>query len=389
MMENKIIHSQPSFVLANEQVSVAITERGGHMAPVIFKGGNGQQISPYYISPWQDENCAKMPAEVLVPLRGDFFCMPFGGNATEYKGEKHPPHGETATGVWSFVDDETSRPDCSRLTLALDTHIRKGRVTKEIFLREQHPVVYQRHTVVGFVGPTSVGHHAILAMPDDQESVAISTSPFCLGMTNPGIFSDPANGEYQMLAVGETFRDLAELPTLFKTPGVVDATRLPLRRGFSDLFAVVADTSASEDKPAWTTAVNTKEHWVWFSLRDPRKLPMTAFWLENHGRHSFPWNGRNQCLGIEDICGYFADGLAASVKSNLLSDQGISTSVDSSEDAPLEIRSIQGAVSVPASFDRVEEIGFGDTEIVLRAENGQAVNIPLNYKFVLGEGMSP
>jgi hypothetical protein len=44
---------------------------------------------------------------------------------------------------------------------------------------------------------------------------------------------------------------------------------------------------------------------------------------------------------------------------------------------------------VPASFDRVEEIGFGDTEIVLRAENGQAVNIPLNYKFVLGEGMSP
>ena len=116
---------------------------------------------------------------------------------------------------------------------------------------------------------------------------------------------------------------------------------------------------------------------------------MTAFWLENHGRHSFPWNGRNQCLGIEDICGYFADGLAASVKSNLLSDQGISTSVDSSEDTPLDIRSIQGAVSVPASFDRVEEIGFGDTEIVLRAENGQAVNIPLNYKFVLGEGMSP
>ncbi len=388
-MENKIIHSQPSFVLANEQVSVAITKRGGHMAPVIFKNGDGQQISPYYISPWQDEKPANMPAEVLVPLRGDFFCMPFGGNAGEYKGEKHPPHGETATEVWSFVDDETSRPDCSRITLALDTHIRKGRVTKEIFLRERHPVVYQRHTVEGFVGPTSVGHHAILAMPDDQESVAISTSPFCLGMTNPGIFSDPANGEYQMLAVGETFRDLAELPTLFKTPGVVDATRLPLRRGFSDLFAVVADTSASEDKPAWTTAVNTKEHWVWFSLRDPRKLPMTAFWLENHGRHSFPWNGRNQCLGIEDICGYFADGLAASVKSNLLSEQGISTSVDSSEDTPLDIRSIQGAVSVPASFDRVEEIGFGDTEIVLRAENGQAVNIPLNYKFVLGEGMSP
>ena len=387
MKKNQVIHSQPSFVLANEQVSVAITKRGGQMAPVTFKSRDGQQISPYYISPWQDEEPANMPAEVLVPLRGDFFCMPFGGNASEYKGEKHPPHGETATGVWSFVDDETSRPDCSRLTLALDTHIRKGRVTKEIFLRERHPVVYQRHTVEGFVGPTSVGHHAILAMPDEKEVFAISTSPFCLGMTNPGVFSDPSQGEYQMLAVGKTFGDIKQIPTLFKDPDVVDCSRLPLQRGFSDLFAVVADIEALNGTPAWSAAVNTKEHWVWFSLRDPRNLPTTAFWLENHGRHSFPWNGRNQCLGIEDICGYFADGLAASVDANALSDQGVPTFVRSLEDAPLDIRSIQGAVSVPATFDRVAEICFGDNEITLRSESGQLVTVPLNYKFVLGEGL--
>ena len=388
-MKNQVIHSQPSFVLANEQVSVAITKRGGQMAPVTFKSRDGQQISPYYISPWQDEKPEDLPAEVLVPLRGDFFCMPFGGNASEYKSEKHPPHGETATGVWSFVDDETSRPDCSRLTLALDTHIRKGRVTKEIFLREWHPVVYQRHTVHGFVGPTPVGHHAILAMPDEKEAFAISTSPFCLGMTNPGVFSDPAQGEYQMLAVGKTFGDIKQIPTLFKDPDVVDCSRLPLQRGFSDLFAVVADIEALNGTPAWSAAVNTKEHWVWFSLRDPRKLPTTAFWLENHGRHSFPWNGRNQCLGIEDICGYFADGLAASVDANALSDQGVPTFVRSLEDAPLDIRSIQGAVSVPATFDRVAEICFGDNEITLRSESGQLVTVPLNYKFVLGEGLQP
>ena len=135
--------------------------------------------------------------------------------------------------------------------------------------------------------------------------------------------------------------------------------------------------------------MNTKEHWVWFSLRDPRKLPTTAFWLENHGRHSFPWNGRNQCLGIEDICGYFADGLAASVDANALSDQGVPTFVRSLEDAPLDIRSIQGAVSVPATFDRVAEICFGDNEITLRSESGQLATVPLNYKFVLGEGLQP
>ncbi len=389
MMKNQVIHSQPSFVLANEQVSVAITKRGGHMAPVVFRNGDGQQITPYYISPWQDEKPVDMPADVLVPLRGDFFCMPFGGNASEYKGEKHPPHGETATGLWSFVDDETSEPGVSRLTLALETHIRKGRVTKEIFLRERHPVVYQRHTVHGFVGPTPVGHHATLAMPNEKEVFALSTSPFRLGMTNPGVFSDPAEGEYQMLAVGKTFGNIKEIPTLFKDPDVVDCSRLPLQQGFADLFVVVADTDALDGKPAWTAAVNTKEHWVWFSLRDPRRLPMTAFWLENHGRHSFPWNGRNQCLGLEDICGFFADGLAESVDANLLSDQGVATAITGSDATPTDIRSIQGAVSVPAAFDRVEEIAFGDNEITLRSESGQFVTVALNYKFVLGEGMHP
>ncbi|HBU38358.1 MAG TPA: hypothetical protein DEB70_11215 [Planctomycetaceae bacterium] len=388
-MENQVIHSQPSFVLANEQISVAITKRGGHMAPVIFKNEDGQQISPYYISPWQDEEPANLPAEVLVPLRGDFFCMPFGGNAIEYKGEKHPPHGETATAVWSFVDEESSRPDSSQITLALDTHIRKGRVTKEIFLRERHPVVYQRHTVEGFVGPTSVGHHAILAMPDEKKVFAISTSPFSLGMTNPGVFSDPYHGEYQLLAVGKTFSDIKEIPTLFKDPDVVDCSRLPIQRGFSDLFAVVADTDALDGRPAWTTAVNTKEHWVWFSLRDPRTLPMTAFWLENHGRHSFPWSGRNQCLGVEDICGYFAVKLAASANENTLSEQGIATSIACSDATPTDIRNIQGAVSVPATFDRVKEISFGENEITLLSESGQVVTVPLNYNFVLGEGRAP
>ena len=46
------------------------------------------------------------------------------------------------------------------------------------------------------------------------------------------------------------------------------------------------------------------------------------------------------------------------------SDQGIATSVNSSEDTPLDIQ-VSEAVAVPASFDCVEEIGFADNEIVL------------------------
>ena len=384
-MANKEIYGQPSFVLENELVSLAVTKLGGHMAPVVFGAANDRQICPYYISPWQDENHADMPAEVLVPLRGDFFCLPFGGNATRYQNQKHPVHGETATAEWTFVDSETLEPGISRLRLVLDTRVRKGRVTKEITLRDGHPVIYQRHCVEHFVGPTPVGHHAILAMPDEEGTFTISTSPFRLGMTNPGVFSDPALGEYQMLAEGETFGDVREIPTLFRDPAVVDCSRLPLQRGFADLFAVVADAESSAGKPAWTAAVNTSENWVWFSLRDPKKLPMTAFWLENHGRHSFPWNGRNKCLGVEDICGYFADGIAASAGANVLTEQGIPTTVECREDLPLDIRSIQAAVPVPTAFDRVEYIDFGNECVTLISESGSTVEVNIDHSFVLGD----
>jgi hypothetical protein len=269
--------------------------------------------------------------------------------------------------------------------MVLDTNVRKGRVTKEITLRDTHPVVYQRHCVEGFVGPSPVGHHAILAMPDEEGTFAISTSPFRLGMTNPGVFGDPAAGEYQMLAEGKSFCDLREIPTLFRDPAVVDCSRLPLRRGFTDLFAVVADAESLAGKPAWTAAVNTSENWAWFSLRDPRKLPMTAFWLENHGRHSFPWNGRNQCLGVEDICSYFAEGIAASARANLLTEQGIATAIDCTEDSPLDIRSIQAAVPVPVGFNRVEHIDFRDKCLRLISDSGSSVEVTVDHSFVLGD----
>ena len=385
MMVSKEIHGQSSFVLENDVVSLAITKQGGHMAPVVFGAANEQQIRPYYISPWQEEDRSDMPAEVLVPLRGDFFCLPFGGNAQPYQNQKHPVHGETATAEWTFVDSEDVESGISRLRLVLDTRVRKGRVTKEITLRDRHPVIYQRHCVEGFVGPSPVGHHAILEMPDEEGTFVISTSPFRLGMTNPGVFGDPAAGEYQMLAEGKSFCDLREIPTLFRDPAVVDCSRLPLRRGFTDLFAVVADAESLAGKPAWTAAVNTSENWAWFSLRDPRKLPMTAFWLENHGRHSFPWNGRNQCLGVEDICGYFAEGIAASARANLLTEQGIATAIDCTEDSPLDIRSIQAAVPVPVGFNRVEHIDFRDKCLRLISDSGSSVEVTVDHSFVLGD----
>jgi hypothetical protein len=75
--------------------------------------------------------------------------------------------------------------------------------------------------------------------------------------------------------------------------------------------------------PAWVAATNAEAGYVWFSLKDPAVLRTTVFWIENHGRHGHPWNGRNNCLGLEDVTAHFADGLAASTRDNVLTKEGV------------------------------------------------------------------
>ena len=376
------IHSQPSWTLASNDVELAVTRLGGHMAPVTFDRRSAQPIQPYYISPWQDEPHDYLPAAVLVPLRGDFFCLPFGGNGEPVGSEQHVPHGEAATSAWSFVSRQREADGTDTLTLSLQTAVRPGTITKTLSIVTGQPVVYTRHLIEGFAGPTPLGHHATLAMPEQEGAVQISVSPFRLGMTNPGVFSDPAQGEYQALASGSTFTDLTQVPTIFQQPTEVDCSRFPTRRGYADLFTVVADIDALGGRPAWTAAVNTAEGWALFSLRDPAVLPATVFWIENHGRNGLPWHGRNTCLGLEDVCGFFADGLAASIRPNLLTELGVPTAIVLTADMPTDVRTIQGAVRVPAGFDRVRRINFQPGGIELVAESGASVSVPVRHEFV-------
>jgi len=382
--EERTISSQPSWILANDTVEVAVTKLGGHMAPVTFDRKAATPIRPYHISPWQDEGLKDLPAAVLVPLRGDFFCMPFGGNAEAKGSEQHVPHGESATETWKFAGRQREANGTETLTLTLETKVRPGTVTKHLTLTPGQPVVYTRHVIEGFAGPVPLGHHATLAMPEEEGTIAVSVSPFRLGMTCPGVFSDPSKGEYQSLASGEVFTDLSRVPSRWKQPAEVDCSRFPVRRGYADLLAVVADEKALAGKPAWTAAVNTRDHWVWFSLRDPRVLPTTVFWIENRGRHGVPWNGRNSCLGLEDVCAYFAEGFVPSITPNPLSQQGIRTAIELDAEKPTEIRSAQGAVHVPAGFDRVKTIDFTQADrISLVSESGLTVTVPVRHDFVL------
>ena len=79
-VKSEIMASQPCWLIENGTVRLAITQLGAHMAPVTFCLDSNRPIQPYYISPWQDEK-PLIEEPVLVPLRGDFFCLPFGSNS--------------------------------------------------------------------------------------------------------------------------------------------------------------------------------------------------------------------------------------------------------------------------------------------------------------------
>ncbi len=367
---------QPSWVIRADQVELAITELGGHMAPVTFYRNESSPVQPYHISPWQTEN-HQYPVPVLVPLRGDFFCMPFGGNSDVYRDEKHPPHGETAGSTWKHVSTTKEGP-VSTLTLEMKTTVRSGTVTKKLQLVDGHNVVYSSHHIKGFTGPTSIGHHATLGMPDTEGAFKISHSPIRFGMTNPTQFSDPAKGEYQQLAIGERFQSLTAVPSRFKDAPDVDASRLPQKAGYADLLMIFPDVAG--DKPAWLTAVRADEGWLWFSIKDPKVLAGTVFWLENHGRHQLPWFGRNNCVGLEDVTAFFADGLKASAEDNPVSKLGVPTSLDLQGD--FTVRYIQGVAKIPKGFAEVADVEFSDGTATFVSNAGQRVAVSVAYEYL-------
>lgn len=371
----RTIDNQPCWVIASSCVELAITRTGGHMAPVTFLRDTPRPVQPYYISPWQAER-KTIDVPVLRPLRGDFFCMPFGGGS--YRGETHTPHGETATAEWTFRGLERVA-NVQNLTLEMQTTVRPAKVTKNIRLVDGQDVVYSQHVIEGGRGRICLGHHATLAVPEEEGSLRVSTSPFRLGMTCPDLFSNPVKREYQSLAIGAKFTDLAKVPTLWKDPATADCTRFPARKGFTDLLAVFARIS---EMPAWTAAVCASGRYLWYSLKDPMMLPGTVFWMDNRGRHGEPWAGRNRCLGLEDVCSYFAHGLGPSAKHNLLNEAGIHTVIELSPKQPTIVNYIQGVLAVPPKFGRVASAAFAPGRVTFTDERGQSVTAGVHHEFL-------
>jgi len=376
-MKLQKIAGQPSWALHSNLVDAAVTQTGGQLGPVTFRLGR-RVVRPFHVAPWAEEKTAKMP-NILKVLRGDFFCMPFGGNATAWKGEKHPAHGQTANEAWQFVGAE-EQGETRSLALRLHTTVRKARIEKLIQLRQGHPAVYCRHVIQGASGPMNLGHHAMLEFSKGGAGGRISTSPMAFGQVYPGQFEHAAQGGYSSLKAGAKFRSLDRVP--LAAGGFTDLSRYPAREGFEDLAMICAKPGGNF---AWSAAVFTDERYVWFSLKDPRVLTSTVLWHSNGGRHYPPWNGRHRrVLALEEVTSHFHDGLAESAAKNPLNACGIPTTVTLNPKRPTIVNVIMGVAAVPEGFAAVKTIERKNDAIILRGSAGHRVTVPLDWQFLYG-----
>jgi hypothetical protein len=377
-MRKSVSHGQNGWFLENSTVRLFLTETGGHMAPVTFFHRSRKPLKPYFISPWQDEH-ERPEWPVLRPMRGDFFCVPFGTD-NNFRGEVHPAHGESAVERWESPTVTIEGEDVF-LSTSMKTKVREGGIRKEIFLKKDESVIYQRHTIEGFTGPVSLGHHAILD-PSAQGPFLIGHSPIQFGMVAPRSSAAYSAREYYSLAPGSWFSRIEKVPTIWKEEPFSDCSIFPAREGFGDILQIFQRKPKAKEKPVWTSATAASEGYLWFALKNPAILNSTVLWMENCSRHQAPWNGRTRCLGLEDVCSFFAEGLKTSARKNLLTEQGIPTSVRLKQKQALTIPYIQGVVRVPRSFGKVVKVRFEKSGVQFFDSAETMVETAVSWQFL-------
>ncbi|MFA6959726.1 MAG: hypothetical protein WC205_03125 [Opitutaceae bacterium] len=347
-----------------------MTRTAGQLGPVKFRLGR-QVIEPLHTAPW----CGEPEAGKLIPLlrglRGDFFCAPFGAGPG-WRGEEHPPHGETANADWTVT---SSAPE--RLVAVLKTRIRPGKITKILETRPDETNLYQAHLFDGFQGSMCFGHHAMLDFNRNGPGV-ISTSKLRLAQVLPAPFEDPAQGGYSSLKQGAWFRRLDSVP--LAAGGKTDLTHFPAREGFEDLVMI---HHKDADDFAWAAVVFPEKKFVWFSLKNPVHLASTVLWHSHGGRHYAPWNGRHRgVLGVEDVTAYFHLGLGASLAPNPWREKGVPTSLKFSRGKPTRIPYIMGVAALPEGFDTVRCIHQTTTGIRLQSASGRQIDHAVDISFI-------
>lgn len=374
----RVVKGQPSWTVRSETVAMSVARLGGFMAPVTFHRESNKPIQPFAIAPWATEKLPPGVEPIIQGLRGDFFCMPFSGGDTRYRGKTYPSHGETANRNWRLLGQSRTKTGVS-LHLEMGLRIQAGTVTKSLTLLDGHNAVYSRHRLSGMSGPMTFAHHPCIQYPDRPGSGRLSFSRHVHASTFYEPVESPEVGTYSILKPNQTIDNLKRVPLIDGT--TTDVTSYPARRGYEDLVMICADPSLPF---AWSAVTFAREGYVYFNIKNPRVLASTMLWITNGGRHYAPWNGRHiNVMGMEECTTFWGDGIAASAQANVFTRRGIQTVTRLDARRPYDVTLIMGVAKVPRGFDRVRNIRrSGEGRVTLVGENRKRVEVPLDLDFL-------
>jgi hypothetical protein len=365
---------QPSYTLQNSHADLRVSVQGGHLTGGFAVGG--KQVSPFWTAPWWKEGWREDDPWIVRLLRGDFFCLPFGGNAEPFEGKTYPLHGKTANECWDLVSRDPAAG-----TLALRMDLEPGEVVKTIRLEPGAPVIYQSHRVSGLSARMPVGHHPTLWCGEEPGGAIVDMSEPVTGFTLPGHVGVPETQGYALLAAGVEITDRRRVPTVYG--GTADLGRYPLRRGHEDGVQFICDP---KKEFCFTSVAFPSRGYLYFNLKDPRVLSSTVFWMCDGGRYGAPFSGRaTGVLGAEETTGLFFSGARPSVQPNELQKRGFRTYQEFTAAVPTDVRLIMGIAPIGPGFSGVSDIVRRDgSTVTIRGRGGERIDVPCSVDFLAG-----
>ncbi|WP_136660497.1 hypothetical protein [Nitratireductor sp. XY-223] len=355
--------------IAVSGMAIQFDPQGGRIDEMVIEPSPGAAaLRPLHKAPWAatDEGLPDIVDLVERRLAGDFFCAPFG------KQPGTPIHGWTANGRWLATGKEIRTDGCLTASYRLQEEVQGAEVIKELSLRPGHPFLYQRHRFRGGQGHLPVGHHAMIRVPGGAR-LSFSEKRFCV-TPNDAPEPDPQRGR-SLLAYPQRSGSLAQIKMADGT--IRDAATYPFESGHEDTV-VLAEADAAI---GWSAALAKKDGFLFFALKDARRLPETVLWMSNGGRSYAPWLGRHTCvLGIEETAtGCHASGRFEST--GALSPQGLATGLVLDEARETDIRYGFGALPAPQGWSEVADIKAGHSDLTIVDAGGDSITLPFDCAF--------
>lgn len=341
----------------------------GNIRSLTFQVGD-RDLSPLHTAPWVDDPA--ILADETIPiverrLSGDFFCAPFAHSDVE----TNPIHGWTANGPWE-VEEIVQNGRFATARLTLGRPVMGARVTKDVCVEANVPILYQTHTISDGADGLTVAHHPMVQMAGAGR---LSFSAKRLALTTGEM---PVAGR-NWLRYPAQATDLASFPG---QGGPVDLHDYPVGKGNDDFITLIEDETATL---GWTAVVREVEDDIVFVLKDPAVLPVTMLWYSNGGRQFAPWNGRHiGVLGIEDGCTAGAEGHRAAQGRNSVATTGVRSALRLGSLTTHIVHHATGCIPRPDNWAHVADISIKNRQLILTSDTGAQVSLPFKAGFFRG-----